>query len=280
MKKNRKIIPAILLIATTAFASFACKNKADTKTKPVDKETAFAVCNTAFQGTKNAEKFTKTEQISYKNELEDAFSYAVDYTTFDVEKGIFASAQSEKGDYTFLKCAEKVDDTYNVVRANRPDSNRPWSVTTNSRTDYDMKDEIMYDSFVVSETWLKTSLTAFDFTDELSEADVDFECSATVSGSGVYVLYGKGVVNEDGLTSLGNEQEKFEVTSYVLEMKLTFNKSCWLGLWVKAELKGKSDGKSKAMIYEIDSKQSNSYDKSIYDIVKRELQKIQTSDKT
>lgn len=25
MKKNRKIIPAILLIATTAFASFACK---------------------------------------------------------------------------------------------------------------------------------------------------------------------------------------------------------------------------------------------------------------
>lgn len=121
MKKNRKIIPAILLIATTAFASFACKNKADTKTKPVDNETAFSVCNTAFQGTKNAEKFTKTEQISYKNELEDVFSYAVDYTTFDVEKGIFASAQSEKGDYTFLKCAEKVGDTYNVVRANRPD---------------------------------------------------------------------------------------------------------------------------------------------------------------
>ena len=86
MKKNRKIIPAILLIATTAFASFACKNKADTKTKPVDNETAFAVCNTAFQGTKNAEKFTKTEQISYKNELEDAFSFAVDSTTFDVEK--------------------------------------------------------------------------------------------------------------------------------------------------------------------------------------------------
>ena len=83
MKKNRKIIPAILLIATTAFASFACKNKADTKTKPVDNETAFAVCNTAFQGTKNAEKFTKTEQISYKNELEDAFSYAVDSTTFE-----------------------------------------------------------------------------------------------------------------------------------------------------------------------------------------------------
>ena len=256
MKKNRKIIPAILLIATTAFASFACKNKADTKTKPVDNETAFAVCNTAFQGTKNAEKFTKTEQISYKNELEDAFSYAVDSTTFDVEKGIFASIQSENG-------------AYNVVRANRPDSNREWSVTTNSWTDYDMKDEIMYDSFVVSETWLKTSLTAFDFTDELSEADVDFECSANVSGSGVYVIYGKGVVNEDGLISLGNEQEKFEVTSYVLEMKLTFNKSCWLGLWVKAELKSKSDGKSKAMIYEIDSKQSNSYDKSIYDSVKR-----------
>ena len=280
MKKNRKIIPAILLIATTAFASFACKNKADTKTKPVDNETALSVCNTAFQGTKNAEKFTKTEQISYKNELEDVFSYAVDYTTFDVEKGIFASAQSEKGDYTFLKCAEKAGDTYNVVRANRPDSNRPWSVTTNSRTDYDMKDEIMYDSFVVSEMWLKTSLTAFDFTDELSEADVDFECSATVSGSGVYVIYGKGVVNEDGLISLGNEQEKLEVTSYVFETKLTFNKSCWLGLWVKVELKGKVDGKSKAMIYENNAKYGNSFDKSIYDSVKRELQKIQTSDKT
>lgn len=280
MKKNRKIIPAILLIATTAFASFACKNKADTKTKPVDNETAFEAYNSASEGMKTIKKYSLKNQIYYKSDFDNILSITVDSTTFDVDKGIYASAQSESGDYTFLKCAEKADDTYNVVRANRPDSNRPWSVTTNSRTDYDMKDEIMYDSFVVSETWLKTSLTAFDFTDELSEADVDFECSATVSGSGVYVLYGKGVVNEDGLISLGNEQEKFEVTSYVLEMKLTFNKSCWLGLWVKAELKSKSDGKSKAMIYEIDSKQSNSYDKSIYDIVKKELQKIQTSDKT
>lgn len=280
MKKNRKIIPAILLIATTAFASFACKNKADTKTKPVDNETAFSVCNTAFQGTKNAEKFTKTEQISYKNELEDVFSYAVDYTTFDVEKGIFASAQSESGDYTFFECAEKADDTYNVVRAHRPDSNRKWDVTTDSQTDYDVRNEIIGDSFIASETWIKTMLVGFDFTDELSEADVDFECSATVSGSGVYVIYGKGVVNEDGLISLGNEQEKLEVTSYVFETKLTFNKSCWLGLWVKVELKGKVDGKSKAMIYENNAKYGNSFDKSIYDSVKRELKKIQTSDKT
>ena len=90
----------------------------------------------------------------------------------------------------------------------------------------------------------------------------------------------RAVVNEDGLISLGNEQEKLEVTSYVFETKLTFNKSCWLGLWVKVELKGKVDGKSKAMIYENNTKYGNSFDKSIYDSVKRELKKIQTSDKT
>lgn len=280
MKKNRKIIPAILLIATTAFASFACKNKADTKTKPVDNETAFEAYNSASEGMKTIKKYSLKNQIYYKSDFDNILSITVDSTTFDVDKGIYASAQSESGDYTFFECAEKADDTYNVVRAHRPDSNRKWDVTTDSQTDYDVRNEIIGDSFIASETWIKTMLVGFDFTDELSEADVDFECSATVSGSGVYVIYGKGVVNEDGLTSLGNEQEKFEVTSYVFETKLTFNKSCWLGLWVKVELKGKVDGKSKAMIYEINAKYGNSFDKSIYDSVKRELQKIQTSDKT
>lgn len=114
---------------------------------------------------KTIKKHSLKNQIYYKSDFDNILSITVDSTTFDVDKGIYASAQSESGDYTFFECAEKADDTYNVVRAHRPDSNRPWSVTTNSRTDYDMKDEIMYDSFVVSETWLKTSLTAFDITD-------------------------------------------------------------------------------------------------------------------
>ena len=40
MKKICKLITATLIISTTAFVSFACKNKTDT-TKTVDNETAF-----------------------------------------------------------------------------------------------------------------------------------------------------------------------------------------------------------------------------------------------
>lgn len=116
MKKNRKIIPAILLIATTAFASFACKNKADTKPKPVDNETAFEAYNSASEGMKTIKKYSLKNQIYYKSDFDNILSITVDSTTFDVDKGIYASAQSESGDYTFLKCAEKADDTYNVVR--------------------------------------------------------------------------------------------------------------------------------------------------------------------
>lgn len=112
MKKNRKIIPAILLIATTAFASFACKNKADTKTKPVDNETAFEAYNSASEGMKTIKKYSLKNQIYYKSDFDNILSITVDSTTFDVDKGIYASAQSESGDYTFLKCAEKADDTY------------------------------------------------------------------------------------------------------------------------------------------------------------------------
>lgn len=132
MKKNRKIIPAILLIATTAFASFACKNKADTKTKPVDNETAFETYNSASEGMKTIKKYSLKNQIYYKSDFDNILSITVDSTTFDVDKGIYASAQSESGDYTFFECAEKADDTYNVVRAHRPDSNRKWDVTTDS----------------------------------------------------------------------------------------------------------------------------------------------------